>query len=115
MPAAPTALRPIPKIRYHVAPCAGEATLNGRRKMNAGEIENLIKSAMPGAQVRVLGDDGRHFEAIVVSAEFAGRTRVQQHRLVYQALGGRMESEEIHALALSTYTPDAWQAKNATS
>lgn len=80
--------------------------------MNAGEIEIMIKSAMPGAQVQVLGDDGRHFEALVVSDEFAGRTRVQQHRMVYQALGGRMETEEIHALALSTYTPEAWRTKN---
>jgi acid stress-induced BolA-like protein IbaG/YrbA len=73
--------------------------------MNAGEIETLIKGALPGAQVQVLGDDGRHFEAVVVSEAFAGRTRVQQHRMVYQALGGRMES----------YTPEAWRAKSKAS
>jgi acid stress-induced BolA-like protein IbaG/YrbA len=69
---------------------------------------------MPEAVVRVLGDDGRHFEAVVVSATFAGRSRVQQHRMVYEALGGRMGSEEIHALALRTYTPEAWQAENVS-
>ena len=76
--------------------------------MQASEIEKLIAAAMPDAVVRVQGEDGRHFEAMVVSAAFVGKTRVQQHRLVYQALGGRMESQEIHALALKTYTPDAW-------
>ncbi len=78
--------------------------------MQAKEIEALITEAMPGAEVTVRGDDGRHFEAVVVSEEFAGKTQVQQHRRVYQALGGRMESQEIHALALKTYTPETWAA-----
>lgn len=79
--------------------------------MIASDIENMLRAAIPDATVRVLGDDGRHFEAVVVSESFAGRSRVQQHRMVYEALGGRMESEEIHALALRTYTPGAWQAE----
>ena len=82
--------------------------------MKALDIEELIKDAMPGDQVQVLGDDGRHFEAVVVSQTFDGKPRVQQHRMVYQALGGRMGSEEIHALALKTYTPDAWQAETGS-
>lgn len=76
--------------------------------MQAKDIEAFIGSAMPEAEVMVRGDDGRHFEAVVVSGEFVGKTRVQQHRMVYQALGGRMENQEIHALALKTYTPADW-------
>ena len=57
--------------------------------------------------VEVHGEDGQHFEAIVVSAQFDGKRMVQQHQLVYQALGDRMR-EEIHALSLRTYTPEAW-------
>jgi acid stress-induced BolA-like protein IbaG/YrbA len=52
--------------------------------------------------------DGAHFEAVVVSAEFAGKNRVQRHQRVYQTLGDRMR-EEIHALSIKTYTPDEWQ------
>ncbi|HOB60542.1 MAG TPA: BolA family protein [Candidatus Competibacteraceae bacterium] len=77
--------------------------------MQSQDIERLIEEQLPGARAMVRGDDGVHFEAIVVSADFAGKSLLQQHRLVYAALGGRMEREEIHALALKTYTPDAWQ------
>jgi len=52
--------------------------------------------------------DGHHFEAVVVSAAFAGKSRVQRHQLVYQTLGDRMR-EEIHALSIKTYTPQEWQ------
>ncbi|HXH04152.1 MAG TPA: BolA/IbaG family iron-sulfur metabolism protein [Candidatus Competibacteraceae bacterium] len=79
--------------------------------MQAEQIKQLIETHLPGAQVMVRGDDGRHFEAVVVSEAFAGKTLIQQHRLVYAALGGRMERDEIHALALKTYTPDAWRAQ----
>jgi stress-induced morphogen len=57
--------------------------------------------------VEVLGDDGQHFEALVVSQQFTGKNKVQQHQLVYLALGDRMRSE-IHALALRTFTPVGW-------
>ena len=77
--------------------------------MQASDIERLIKESLPDAQVIVCSDDGVHFEATVISAVFIGRSLLQQHRMVYSALGGRMESEEIHALALKTYVPDAWQ------
>jgi acid stress-induced BolA-like protein IbaG/YrbA len=76
--------------------------------MQAQDIEHLIEEQLPGARAIVRGDDGVHFEAIVISAAFAGKSLIQQHRLVYAALGGRMESEEIHALSLKTCTPDAW-------
>lgn len=77
--------------------------------MQADDIKQLIEQNIPGAVAHVSGADGVHFEATVVSASFAGKNRVQQHQLVYRALGGRMESQEIHALALKTYTPERWQ------
>lgn len=77
--------------------------------MHTQEIEALIEEQLPGARATVRSDDGVHFEAVVVSAAFAGKPPVQQHRLVYAALGERLKREEIHALALKTYTPDAWQ------
>lgn len=80
--------------------------------MQARDIEMLIGEAMPEADVTVSGNDGRHFEAVVVSEAFVGKTRVQQHRMVYQALGGRMESQEIHALALKTFTPSDWAVRD---
>jgi acid stress-induced BolA-like protein IbaG/YrbA len=80
--------------------------------MQASELEALIKAGLPDAEVIVRGE-GDHFEAVVVSPEFAGRTMVQQHRLVYAALGDRMGGE-IHALALRTLTPGAWQGPAGT-
>jgi acid stress-induced BolA-like protein IbaG/YrbA len=70
------------------------------------DIQTYIRNALPCEHVEVTGD-GRHFEAVIVSAEFRGRTMVQQHQLVYQALGERMR-EEIHALSMKTYTPEQW-------
>ncbi len=60
--------------------------------------------------VQVVGD-GEHFEAIIVSNEFAGKSRVQQHQVVYRALGDRMKSE-IHALSMKTFTPEQWAEVN---
>lgn len=74
--------------------------------MDAVEIERLIKQALPDAQVTIedLRGDGDHYAAQVVSAAFEGLSRVQQHQLVYRALGGRM-GQELHALALQTSPP----------
>jgi acid stress-induced BolA-like protein IbaG/YrbA len=77
--------------------------------MQANDIKNLIEANLPGAEAIVQGDDGVHFEATVISQMFSGKSLIQQHRLVYDALGGRMENQEIHALSLKTYTPDRWQ------
>lgn len=77
--------------------------------MQADFIKQLIEKEFPDSQVIVRGDDGVHFEAIVVASAFEAKTLPQQHRLVYSALGGRMESGEIHALALRTFTPEAWK------
>lgn len=74
--------------------------------MDAGTIESLIKESLPDAEVTIqdLAGDGDHYAALVVSEAFAGKTRVQQHQMVYQALEGRMGGE-LHALALQTSTP----------
>jgi stress-induced morphogen len=74
--------------------------------IDAGEIERLIKAGLPDAQVRIddLRGDGDHYAAIIISAAFKGKTRVQQHQMVYQALQGRM-GNELHALALQTAAP----------
>lgn len=77
--------------------------------MHAEEIAALIEEQLPGTRATVRGDDGVHFEAVVISEAFTGKSPIQQHRLVYAALGERLNREEIHALALKTYTPDAWQ------
>ncbi len=81
--------------------------------LSAIELKTYIANGFnalgqPCEYIEVRGDDGQHFEAIVVSAAFNGKNMVQQHQLVYQALGDRMRSE-IHALSMRTFTPEAWQ------
>jgi acid stress-induced BolA-like protein IbaG/YrbA len=68
-----------------------------------------IEQGMATEHLSVDGD-GHHFEAVVVSDAFAGKSRVQRHQLVYQTLGDRMR-EEIHALSIKTYTPQEWNDK----
>ena len=75
--------------------------------LTAHELKTYILNGLSCDHVEVIGDDGQHFEAVVVSPLFAGKTKVHQHRQVYQALGDRMQSE-IHALSLQTFTPEAW-------
>lgn len=75
--------------------------------MDAAEIETMIKEALPDAQVTIrdLAGDGDHYAAEVVSTEFAGKSRVQQHQMVYNALQGKMGGV-LHALALQTSAPE---------
>ena len=73
--------------------------------MNPAIIKQLIEAGLPGAQVDVMGDDGVHFEARVISDAFAGKLPLARHRMVYATLGERMGGE-IHALALKTLTPE---------
>ncbi|MGQ0560036.1 MAG: BolA/IbaG family iron-sulfur metabolism protein [Sphingosinicella sp.] len=74
--------------------------------MAADEIETLIRSGIPDAQVEIvdLAGDGDHYEARIVAESFRGLSLPQQHRLVYQSLGGRMGTE-LHALKLTTAVP----------
>ena len=75
--------------------------------MDSGEIKRLIKQALPDAEVEIrdLAGDGDHYAATVISETFRGKTRVQQHQMVYQALKGNMGGA-LHALALQTRAPD---------
>ena len=75
--------------------------------MPAAEIEALIRATLPDARIEIeaLVDDGDHYLARVTSAAFAGKSRIQQHKLVYQALGGRMGGE-LHALQVVTAVPN---------
>ena len=73
--------------------------------MNADTSRHLIEQGLPGARAQVQGEDGVHFEATVVHADFAGKLPLARHRMVYATLGERMGGE-IHALALKTLTPD---------
>jgi stress-induced morphogen len=75
--------------------------------MDAGEIERLIKVRIPDANVEIrdLAGDGDHYAATVIAESFRGKSRVQQHQIVYEALKGEMGGK-LHALALQTGTPE---------
>lgn len=76
------------------------------------EIRDYIENGLKCDHIEVRGDDGQHFEAVIVSAEFVGKSMVRQHQLVYKALGERMGGE-IHALSFKTFTPDEWRKISA--
>ena len=78
--------------------------------MSAGQLEQMIRQALSDAQVEItdLRGDGDHYAAHVVSAAFAGKSRVEQHKMVYDALKGGM-GDELHALALQTGVPETNQ------
>ncbi len=73
-------------------------------------IQKNIEQGMALSHVSVVGD-GRHFEAVVVSEEFAGMSRIQRQQRVYKTLGARMDDNEVHALSIKTFTPQEWQEK----
>ncbi|MFO1034640.1 MAG: BolA family transcriptional regulator [Hyphomicrobiales bacterium] len=75
--------------------------------MSSAEIERFIKEGLPGATVEIkdLAGDGNHYAATVISAAFKGKSRVQQHQMVYAALKGHMGGT-LHALALTTGVPE---------
>lgn len=73
-------------------------------------VENLIRQGLACSHLEVAGD-GQHFEALVVSAEFAGMSRVQRHQRVNQTVRAQLDSGELHALALKTHTPEEWSAR----
>lgn len=75
--------------------------------LSASQLKNYIKEGLDCEYCEVRGDDGTHFDAVIVSKEFIGKTMVQQHQLVYKALGHRMQ-QEIHALSMQTMTPESW-------
>ncbi|OGT19883.1 MAG: hypothetical protein A2V90_02140 [Gammaproteobacteria bacterium RBG_16_57_12] len=75
--------------------------------MNEQTIKTLLEAGMPGSQVQVQGD-GRHFEIIVVSEAFAGKTMVQEQKMVYAVLNEAITRGELHAVMIKAYTPDEW-------
>lgn len=75
--------------------------------ITAENIKHHIEGSLPCELVEVEGDDGHHFSAIIVSQEFRGKNKIQQHQLVYKALGDKMR-DEIHALSMKTLTPEQW-------
>lgn len=79
--------------------------------LSASQLESYITAHLACDYIKVLGDDGTHFEAIIVSPEFMGKSMIQQHQLVYAALGDRMRAE-IHALSMKTHTPEKWTEIN---
>ena len=79
--------------------------------INPDQIKAWIEDGLACEHVEV-GGDGHHFEAVIVSAAFRGKSRVQQHQLVYRALGERMRAE-IHALSMQTWTPEDWAARGS--
>jgi stress-induced morphogen len=78
------------------------------------QVQAKIEAGLPGAIVQItdLTGGGDHYQAVVVSEQFAGKSLIQQHQLVYGTVREAMASEAIHALALKTYTPESWQAAN---
>jgi acid stress-induced BolA-like protein IbaG/YrbA len=76
--------------------------------LSAKQLESYITQHLSCDFIEVRGDDGTHFEATIVSPAFEGKSMVQQHQLVYGALGDRMRAE-IHALSMKTYTLEKWQ------
>ena len=73
--------------------------------MEAVDVQRKIEAGIPGARAQVTGDDA-HFTAVVVAPAFAGKSRSQQHQMVYATLRDEMASQQVHALALQTRVPD---------
>ena len=78
--------------------------------MTAEDLHSLIAAGLPCEHVEVDGD-GRHWQAVVVSAEFAGLRPIQRHQRVYATLGARMQTDEVHALSIRTFTPAEWASQ----
>ena len=81
--------------------------------MEPNDLRNALLRAFPDADLEIKDLTGTkdHYQARIVSSAFAGKSRIEQHRLVYAALGDAMKGP-VHALALQTYTPEAWEKKN---
>ncbi len=81
------------------------------------QVEAMIKAGLPDAQVQIqdLTGGGDHYQVVVVSSAFAGKSLVQQHQVVYGAVRQAMSTEDIHALSMKTYTPESWAASQQTA
>ena len=79
--------------------------------MTSEELQNIIAASLLCEHIELSGD-GRHWYATIVSSEFEGKRLIQRHQRVYATLGGRMQTDEVHALSMKTFTPSEW-AKQA--
>ncbi|MBC7471153.1 MAG: BolA family transcriptional regulator [Ramlibacter sp.] len=79
--------------------------------MTAAELQSLIAAGLACTHLEVDGD-GRHWSAVIVSAEFEGKRLIQRHQRVYATLGARMQTDEVHALSMQTLTPAEWAASS---
>jgi acid stress-induced BolA-like protein IbaG/YrbA len=79
--------------------------------METEKVAELIRAGMPGAEVKVTGD-GRHFEATVISPDFAGKTLIQKHRMVMETVKQQIASDELHALSIKAFTPEEMTSNN---
>ena len=77
--------------------------------MTAEELQTIIRAGLACEHLALEGD-GRHWFATIVSAAFDGKRPIQRHQQVYATLGGRMQTDEVHALSMKTYTPAEWAA-----
>jgi acid stress-induced BolA-like protein IbaG/YrbA len=82
--------------------------------VTAQELQELIAAGLPCEHLHVEGD-GRHWYATLVSPEFEGKRLIQRHQRVYATLGQRLQTDEVHALSMKTYTPAEWQALGSTA
>jgi acid stress-induced BolA-like protein IbaG/YrbA len=81
--------------------------------MTAAELQSLIAAGLPCTHLEVEGD-GRHWSAVIVSAQFEGKRLIQRHQRVYATLGARMQTDEVHALSMQTLTPAEWAAASTS-
>jgi len=77
--------------------------------ISAQDVQAFIAAGLPCEHLRVEGEDCHHFEALIVSTEFVGKSRVQRQQRVYAVVGERMAKNEIHALAMQCHTPEEWK------
>ena len=80
--------------------------------METEAVAQLIRAGLPEAQVEVTGD-GSHFDAVVVSGDFVGKSPIQKQRMVMTTVRPHIESGELHALSIKTYTPEQWAAQGS--
>ncbi|HXK56156.1 MAG TPA: BolA/IbaG family iron-sulfur metabolism protein [Gammaproteobacteria bacterium] len=78
--------------------------------MENEKVQQLIEAGLPGARAMVTGD-GRHFEAVVISGEFAGKSPLQKQRLVMATVRQQIDSDELHAITIKTLTPEEWESQ----
>lgn len=78
--------------------------------MTAEELQSLIAAGLPCEHIEVTGD-GRHWSAVIVSPDFEGLRLIARHKKVYDTLGARIKTDEVHALSMKTHTPAEWQKK----